>query len=156
MIFVQVCWIRFEHLKTVRGKASWGSWGQHHQGFVAQLRHLEIPNRCFCVCAKTQRIWPIHKSIRKIIPILVAVLKPCKTFRNALPDQKFRILQAPTCLHNQNYASPQPEVSIWCYGAPMCERPKQTNWRNIALLSIVSQFDHGGMGPLFSARICRY
>ena len=35
--------------------------------------------------AKVKEGWPVAKSTRNLIPILVAILKPCATFENELP-----------------------------------------------------------------------
>ena len=56
-------------------------------GSVATPRNSEKHEYCGCaVFAKVKGGWPVAISIRNILPILVAVLKHCKTFQNGFPD----------------------------------------------------------------------
>ena len=62
-------------------------WGQDQRlrGSVATLTETH-ENHGFHVSAEVKGSWPIAKSVMNVILILVAVLKPCKTFENELPD----------------------------------------------------------------------
>ena len=58
-------------------------------GRQAELQHLEFPKNTnldvLRGLLKQEAGWPITKSIRSIIPMLVAMLNPCETIENELP-----------------------------------------------------------------------
>ena len=72
-----VCWLLIEHLKAIIQKLTWQSYGQNQMIWtsVATFRSYRKWDFEFNVFAEVKEGWPIAKSIRNLVLMLMAVFK---------------------------------------------------------------------------------